>query len=106
MANFKPLNRYTNGILTFTRNNQKFLVLRKALQLPQDNTDVLVTITQDLVRRPDLISYKAYGNSDFWWVIFEYNGIRDPVFDLRMGQIIRIPTIDRVNAAIAKLGVQ
>jgi hypothetical protein len=105
MANFKPLNRYTNGIVTFTRNNQKFLVLRKSLDLEPDNSDVLVTITQDLARRPDLISFKAYGSPDYWWVIYEYNGIRDPVFDLKTGQIIKIPTMDRVNGAIAKLGV-
>ncbi len=106
MANFKPLNRYTNGIVTFTRNNQKFLVLREPLDLPLDNTDVLVTITQDIARRPDLISFKAYGNPDFWWVIYEYNGIRDPVFDLKSGQILRIPTLERVNSAIAKLGME
>lgn len=104
MANFKPLNRYTNGIVTFTRNNEQFLVLRESLQLEQDNTDVFVTINQDLIRRPDLISFKAYGNPDLWWVIYEYNQIRDPIFDLRIGQIIRIPSIDRVTAAISKLG--
>lgn len=106
MSNFKSLNRYTNGIVTFTRNNQKFLVLRSALNLEPDNSDVLVTITQELVRRPDLISFKAYGSPDFWWAIFEYNGIRDPVFELRSGQILKIPSIARITAAITRLGVE
>lgn len=104
MANFKPLNRYTNGTITFTRDNQKFLVLSKNIQLPLANTDTYVTLTTDLARRPDLISFKAYGTPTLWWVIMQYNGIRDPFFELKAGKVIRIPTMERVNAAITVLG--
>lgn len=104
MANFKPLNRYTNGIITSTRNNQQFLVLANSISLSEDSTDIYVTLTSDLIRRPDQISYKAYGVSTLWWVILQYNGIRDPIFQLKSGMIIRIPTIQRVTDAIALLG--
>lgn len=103
MATFKPLNRYTNGIVTFTRAGEQFLVLRRPLNLEESNGDVFVTITQDLIRRPDMISHKAYGTPDLWWAIMEYNGIRDPMFDLTMNQILRIPQVDRVLAAISTL---
>lgn len=103
MANFKTLNRYTNGTVTFTRDGKQFLVLRKPLNLKPDNGDVFVTLTQDLLQRPDLISYKAYGTADLWWVILEYNNIRDPLFELKINQVIRIPSIDRVLAAISTM---
>lgn len=104
MATFKPLNRYTNGISTFTRNNVQFLMLARPLALELDNTDVYITLTADLIARPDLIAHKAYGNSTLWWAILQYNSIRDPIFELRSGQVLRIPTMDRVNTAIQQLG--
>ena len=106
MANFKPYNRYTNGIITTDRSGNNFLVLRQPLKLEVDNTDVLVTLNQNLITRPDLISYKAYGTTDFWWVIMEYNNIIDPLLDLKIGMILKIPELNRVIAAINKLGTE
>ncbi len=103
MANFRDLNRYTNGTITVTRDNKQFLVLRKPLNLDTANTDVTVTIQQDLIQRLDLISQKAYGTPNLWWVIAEFNGINDPLFDLRPGTILRIPSLDRVLQAISAL---
>lgn len=103
MANFKKLTRYTNGVVSKTRSGQNFLILRKALDLSESDGDVFVTITQDLTQRPDLISQKAYGTPDLWWVIYEFNGIKDPLFGLKIGQILRIPQIDRVLDAIASM---
>jgi len=100
MANFKPKSRYDNGTVTFSRDNTQFLVLRAALDLGPDNTDTYVTINQDLLKRPDLISFKAYGTPDLWWVIMEYNKIVDPLFDLSINQILKIPNINRVLEAI------
>lgn len=103
MANFKKNTRYTNGKVEVNRSDKSFLVLRSALDLPLANTDTSVTITQDLITRPDLISFKAYGTPDLWWVIYEYNGIFDPVFQLQPGQLIRIPEIGRVLEAVARI---
>jgi hypothetical protein len=106
MANFKKYTRYTNGHTAKNRSNQSFLVLRSALNLPPDSGDVTVSVTQELVSRPDLIAFKAYGNIDLWWVIYEYNNIKDPLFELKIGQIIKIPDIKRVRVAINQLGTQ
>lgn len=103
MANFKSRSRYDNGTVTFSRDNTQFLVLRSALDLSSDNTDTYVTINQDLQKRPDLISYKAYGTVDLWWVIYEYNKIRDPFFDIQIGQTLKIPALDRVLEAVARI---
>lgn len=103
MANFKINSRYNNGIVVTNRSGQNFLSLRKPLVLAEDSGDIFVEVTQDLVKRPDLVAYKAYGDADLWWVIYEFNGIKDPLFELKMGQILRIPKLERVLTAIDAL---
>lgn len=104
MANFKNLSRYTNGQVTKTRSLKDFLILRRPLNLAEDDGDVFVLVTQELEKRPDLVAAKAYDNPDLWWVIYEFNGIRDPLFDLKQGMLLRIPALDRVLEAIEALG--
>lgn len=104
MANFKKYTRYTGGKVAVNRSNQKFLVLRDSLNLEKDSTDTIVVVTQELEKRPDLVSYKAYGIVDLWWVIYEFNQINDPFFELKQGQLLRIPSLERVITAIEKLG--
>ena len=103
MANFRTFTRYTNGQTYPNRAGQDFLILRPPLKLENSPDDVYVTITADIVNRPDLISFKAYGSPDLWWAIYEYNGITDPLFNIKTGQILRIPNQDRLLTAIQKL---
>jgi hypothetical protein len=103
MANFKRLTRYTGGEIQTNRSNKTFLVLRRPLELEPSDGDTFVQITSEYVNRPDLISYKAYGTVDLWWVIYEFNGISDPLFELKLGAILRIPEKDRVLRAIQNL---
>lgn len=104
MANFKTNTRYTNGVVTKNRAQKDFLVLRRSLNLPEADGDVFVVVSQEDEKRPDLVAFKAYGDSSLWWVIYEFNGIRDPFFDLRQGMLLRIPEIQRVLSAIQALG--
>jgi len=41
--------------------------------------------------RPDLISYKFYGEPTYWWIIVLHNHLKDPLFDLTTGTVLRIP---------------
>lgn len=104
MANFKPQSRYTNGLVTKNRSGKDFLILRRPLNLAEDDGDVFVMVTQELEKRPDLVAAKAWDNPELWWVIYEFNGIRDPFFDLKAGMLLRIPQLDRVLLAIESLG--
>lgn len=104
MANFKTNTRYTNGIVTKTRTGKDFLILRKPLKLKEADGDVFITVTQEYEKRPDLLADKVYDDASLWWVILEFNGIRDPFFQLKSGMILRIPQIDRVLQAIEALG--
>jgi len=103
MANFRELTRYTSGQIAENRSGQRFLVLRDPLVLEEGADDVFISVDDDIVRRPDLIADKAYNNPDLWWVIYEFNGIRDPLFELKVGDVLRIPSIDRVMNAIQVL---
>lgn len=100
MANFKKFTRYTNGSIDKNRSGLNFLILRKPLKLEDSSDDLYVSVSQDLLKRPELLSFKAYGISDLWWAIYEYNGIKDPLFDLQVGQILKIPQLQRLINAI------
>lgn len=42
--------------------------------------------------RPEAISYKLYGTVRFWWIIMLVNGIDNPLSDIKVGQILKIPS--------------
>lgn len=44
--------------------------------------------------RPDLISNREYGDTDFWQYILLFNRLADPFVDLFTGRVIRIPLKD------------
>jgi hypothetical protein len=105
LANFKINSRYTGGTSIKNREGINFITLRQPLNLQTSDGDVFITISKELINRPDLISSKAYGTPDLWWVIYEFNGIADPLFDLPAGTVLRIPKLDNVLAAIRNLGI-
>lgn len=105
IANFKTLSRYTNAIVDTNSTGQLFLPLRSPLGLPSSPDDIYVTVTQELLLRPDLVSSNAYGIPDLWWVIYEYNNISDPLFSLTIGQTLVIPELNRVLNALNSLGL-
>lgn len=52
--------------------------------------------------RLDLISYKYYGNTDYWWVIAIANDIYFP-FDVKVGDVLVIPSRVKVDNEVIKL---
>lgn len=48
-------------------------------------------VTDDVEHRLDIISNKAYGTPDLWWVIGVYNGVLNPMWELLTGSYLRIP---------------
>lgn len=103
MANFKQTSRYKKAIITSNRKGKNFIISRKQLELESGNDDTFFEVTQDILKRPDLVSQLFYGSPDYWWAIYEFNGIKDPLFELKLGQILRIPAFERVLTAIEQL---
>lgn len=103
MANFKATSRYSHAVATTNRSNKSFIILRRSIELDPDQGDTFFTVTQEVLKRPDLIAQTFYGNVEYWWAIYEFNGVKDPLFELKIGQILRIPDLSRVIQAISKL---
>jgi hypothetical protein len=88
MALYKNTSVYRNTLL-----NKKYL----DLYVPpiDNNTDGMKKqkISQKYHRRPDLMAYDLYGNSEYWWifVILNRNVIKDPLFDFVEGLEIFVP---------------
>lgn len=55
-------------------------------------------ITQQYVKRPDLLAYELYGDAKFWWLftLYNKNQIVDPINDFTLGKIIVVPRRDFV----------
>jgi hypothetical protein len=75
-----------NGIeeVDFTNNTlSSFTMKRQPDQLRVD---------EHMIGRPDSISNMRYGTSAYWWVICLVNGIRDPLNDISVGDLLKIPS--------------
>ena len=51
------------------------------------------TVKQEDLYRPDLISLKALGSIDYWWIIMKINSIDDVYNDMFLGKSLQIPSI-------------
>ena len=45
---------------------------------------------EDVIRL-DLVSYKVYGSVQFWWLLGSYNGVQNPLVDMKAGDLYKIP---------------
>jgi len=105
MARFLSDSRYTNGVVSVNRNGQQFLVVRNLLVLNPAPTDSFITVTNEMINRPDIISYIAYQRPDLWWAICDINTIKNPYTDIKVNQRLRIPELNLLLAAINNLNL-
>lgn len=61
-------------------------------RLPEQGTIILNN--QEL--RPDLLSYKIYGDTQYWWILLKYNNIID-LNDLYKGRVISYPSLNDIE---------
>lgn len=66
--------------------------------IPRDSSDKIEIIKGKYNNRPDLLSYDLYGTPDYWWIFMIVNpdAIKDPIYDLKAGMLIYVPTRDRI----------
>jgi len=86
--------RYTQGGLTDRYPNRLGWWERR--DIPEDDTDITITVTPAEDRRPDLIAYNMYGQSVLAWVVLQFNNIVDIQTELKTGTEIRLPTQRRL----------
>lgn len=59
-------------------------------------SSTLLIVTKDYECRPDLISLAVYKTDEYADIICKYNNISNP-FDLNVGMVLYIPTIDNIQ---------
>lgn len=55
---------------------------------------------QRYVHRPDNLANDIYGDPDLFWVIALRNGLQDPVFDFKFGELYTIPHPSYVRSIV------
>lgn len=79
-------------------NPSGYLDLLSVRGVPAEDDDTLYEVHSAYTHRPDLLSYKLYGTSKFWWVFAQRNMdvIKDPIYDLVAGVKIYLPKKENV----------
>lgn len=54
---------------------------------------------------PELISFKNYGTTDFWWVLLMYNGVIDPIAEMQAGIVWGIPSYASIQNMLSSSSV-
>lgn len=60
-----------------------------------------IVLESQYVGFPELLSYKIYGNTNFWRILLMYNGISDWYDGMRTGMHLQIPDLTDVEALYA-----
>lgn len=65
-------------------------------EIPYDYSYNIFEVTDEFIARPDLISYRAYGDTMYTDVVCKLNGISNP-FELNTGMKLILPTPDEIS---------
>jgi len=84
-------------------NNIEYLPLRRLLDNKDFSTSIVLSV--GLGENLPLIAGLVLGNEDLWWIIADYNNIRDPL-NLKTGQIIYIPTLTEILPLLSDINLK
>lgn len=71
-------------------------------QISNIKTFTFYNIEAHYENRLDLISNKFYQTPDLWWVISQYNGFINPLFEVVTGKTIKIPDRASIDQALSR----
>ena len=74
--------------------NKELDYLQAPLEQMNFTTQEFYTVDAATQDRIDLISFKYYGNYNLGWLIAEHNDILDPITQIKIGKVLRIPALD------------
>lgn len=60
---------------------------------------------RDDVARPDLASYRIYGDTQYWWILLVYNKMISPA-ELLQGAVISYPSVSSIEQLFYTLSTQ
>lgn len=53
-------------------------------------------LVQSDEKKPDLISHRIYGDTQYWWILMLYNSVFDPQ-DVVTGLVLKYPSINDIE---------
>ena len=77
--------RYTRGGNTEIVNDKLGWWDKKMIQV--DPSDIVYVMESKYEGRPDLLGFVFYNDTKLWWIICQYNGILDPMNELKEGKV-------------------
>lgn len=83
-----------------TKRSSYYMGYYNPIDIPLDpETDYLILIEEKYNQKPGKLAYDLYGSERLGWVFsyFNRNIIQDPIFDLKSGIYIRVPTNSRLK---------
>lgn len=71
--------------------------VHRPVQPESDDTEIILDAKYQ--HRPDLLSFDLYQSAAYWWVFMlrNMNRVRDPVFDLKAGMRLNVPSIESIK---------
>lgn len=81
------LNRPMNEVVDF--NSLRVYKYPWNCDIQSETNDLYIQITN--ITRLDRLAYDYYNDPKLWWVIAQVNNIKNPLTDLEIGMLIRIP---------------
>ena len=83
-------NRYQySETLTTKDTKKKYLESTIYPKIKATNEDIYIISTQS--DRLDLLAYRYYGKSTYWWIIAVANNLNDASLSIEVGKQLRIP---------------
>tara|TARA_X000000950_G_scaffold75847_1_gene94895 strand:- start:2103 stop:2387 length:285 start_codon:yes stop_codon:yes gene_type:complete len=94
MTQYNKQSPYSKSVIT-----GDYLNLMTPRTVIEDSNDDSYAIESQYNMRPDLLAYKLYGNSRYWWLFSARNKdiLIDPIQDFKTGTTIRIPKLNNVR---------
>ena len=73
--------------------NSQYLDILSIRPVPAEPDDIVYTIENKYMYRPDLLAYDLYGSIKLWWIFSQRNMdiIKDPIYDMVPGVKIFLP---------------
>jgi hypothetical protein len=89
---------YDYSLYRYTDSDGYFLGYYKPIEIPMDVSDYIIEIEPKYENKPKSLALELYGNTELSWIFayFNKNVIEDPIFDLKSGMKIIVPTKERL----------
>jgi hypothetical protein len=101
-------NRFKRSNFLFKNTNADNVIEYDLILSHWDLFEIKHPVTFDTVQygdmqRPDILSFRLYGKSEYWWIVCKFNQIDDVWNDLFVGMDLIIPSVADITSFYGKM---